>query len=560
MNGAYRRNELNAAFWSGAWLLGLALVFSFFVTTLMLTSPMFMLLVYDRVLSSRSQESLVALFGLVVLLLILLGLFDYARGRLLARFGARLQERLETRVLEAVEARATRTRGGANLSAGTRELDGLRGFFHSDALIAVLDFVWAPIFLGAVFLFHPMLGWIALTGVIVLGALSLLRAAFSGHLAEDAKSASSAVGDVTGRIRDSRQALLTQGMAAPVTGKWLEARKASRDMAIVLNDRVAWFAAASKFARMLFQSLMLALGANLVIGHQLTVGGMVACFILAARVFLPVEQFLKKIPSLGEAIRNWKELDAILKVPLPLRTEGGVLDMRRGLDLRDLRVKRRDGRGMIFDGISMSVEPGQVARITGDAGAGKTLLAHAIIGQQVVADGRITLGGRNISQFWAEELGRRVGYLPESIGFFPGTIFANICKMDPEARVENVVVAAKLAGGHAMISSLPNGYDTRIDAHGATLSRRQRQTVALARAVYGKPRLLLLDEPDATMVERLCAVPRGQRSGAPAILILGAGAADLPADTREFQLHDGRLVGLAAMQTRATNTPKLVKG
>ena len=336
MNG-YARNELNAAFWSGGWLLGLAFLFSFFVTLLMLTPPMFMLLIYDRVLTSRSQESLVALFGLVVLLLVLMGLFDYSRRRILARFGARLQQRLEARVLEAVEARAPRGRQGGSTS-GTKELDGLRSFFHSGSLVAVFDFIWAPIFLGAVFLFHPLLGWVAATGVAVLFATAGLRAAFSRHLAEDAEAASGQVGRVSRHIQDSRRTVVAQGMAAPMLEGWLAARRRSRDMAIVLNDRVGWFTTITRQLRLLFQAMTLALGAYLVLGGQLTVGGMVASVVLLGRVFRPVESFLANLPDVRRAASQWRSLDAILRSAPRRKGAEDIADL--GGILRDPRPAR----------------------------------------------------------------------------------------------------------------------------------------------------------------------------------------------------------------------------
>jgi ATP-binding cassette subfamily C protein len=555
---SYRRNELNAAFWSGAWLLGLAFVFSFFVTLLMLTGPMFMLLVYDRVLTSRSQETLVALFALVVMLLVLMSIFDYARNRILARFGARLQDRLESRVLEAVEARAPRTRSG-NPVSGTKELDGLRSFFHSNSLIAVLDFIWAPVFLGAVFLFHPLLGWVAVTGVLLLFALAFLRAAFSTHLAEDAEAASGAVGQVARQIQQSRSTILSQGMAGPVVGCWLAARRGSRDMSIVLYDRVGWFTTTTKHLRLLFQSMVLALGAWLVLGNQLTVGGMVACFVLLVRVFFPVEQFLKKLPDVRRAVDNWKALDAILKsAPQPRSPDLGA-GHEPCLEVRDLCVKRPDGQALLLDRVSFAVEPGDVVQITGGIGSGKSVLARSLLGQQAVASGTIAIGGRNIEQFGAEQIARVVGYVPEEIGFYPGSILQNIARMHPDARKDDVVAAARRAGAHKMIAALPRGYQTQLDADGSQLSRGQRQKMALARALYGDPGLLVLDEPGPLASSDLF------RPGGPAIVLLGREFRDLPISGRHFRLKGGTLVeaGAVSLSTQrhgSAMAPKIVNG
>lgn len=560
MSGQFRRNELNEVFWSEGWLLVLAFVFSFFVTVLMLTSPMFMLLIYDRVLSSRSQETLVALFALVVMLLILLGLFDYSRGRILARFGARLQERLESRVLEAAEARASRTRSGSTPASGTKELDGLRSFFHSSSLVAVLDFIWAPVFLGAVFLFHPLLGWVALTGVALLFALAGLREAFSSHLAEDADTASGMVGRVSRQIQESQRTVLSQGMAGPVIESWLAARRSSRDMSIVLNDRVVWFTTITRHLRLLFQAMILALGAYLVLGNQLTVGGMVACVVLLARVFRPVEQFLKHLPDTRRAAQSWTALDAILKSAPAGKAAEPVAANDGGLEVHDLRVRRPDGQGMLLDGVEFSVQPGEVVQITGGIGAGKSVLARSLLGQQAILSGAVVIGGRNIEQFSAEEIARLVGHLPEDVGFYPGSIMQNIARMDPAARKDDVIAAARLAGAHRMISGLPKGYQTLLDADGSQLSRGQKQRIAMARALFGDPRVLVLDEPGA-----LSAGSELFRPDGPAIVMLCREPRDLPAGSRHYRLRNGTLVeapavSLTSQRHGSAMAPKIVNG
>ena len=453
MNGQYRRNELNAAFWSGGWLLGLAFVFSFFVTLLMLTSPMFMLLIYDRVLSSRSQESLVALFGLVVMLLVLMGLFDYSRRRILARFGARLQERLEARVLEAVEARAARARSGGS-SSGTKELDGLRGFFHSSSLVAMLDFIWAPVFLGAVFLFHPLLGWVAVTGVALLFATG---GAPRGVLAATWRRMPTPPPAWSGGCRASFQELAEDdpvpgdGGARSSKAGWPRART-SRDMSIILNDRVVWFTTITRHLRLLFQSMTLALGAHLVLGNQLTVGGMVACVVLLGRVFRPVEQFLKNLPDVRRAIGNWKALDAILRsAPAPPRG-GRYRRARRGAArCATCASGARTARECCSTGSGSRSNRERSSRSPAASASGKSVLARTLLGQQAIASGTITIGGRNIEQFGAEEIGPPGGYLPEDVGFYPGSILDNISRMTPNPRKDDVVAAAKRAGAHRMI-------------------------------------------------------------------------------------------------------------
>lgn len=548
MQGQDTRNPLNAAFWSGAWMLGLAFVFSFFTTMLLLTTPLFLLLIYDRVLSARSQETLVALFGLVVLLLCLLALFDYARRRILARFGARLQGQLELRVLDVVQARAPRSALGSGPVSGTKELDRLRGFFHSGALIAVLDFLWAPIFLGAVFLFHPLLGWVAVIGVLVLLGVCGLRAIFSAHLADDADAATARVNDVARRIRDAQPTIASQGMAGPIVKRWRQARGNARDMSILLADRVTWFKTGSTHLRLFFQALILALGANLHLQNKLTVGGMVACFILIGRVFLPVDNLLKNLPAITSARTNWRMLAGTLReapaaeeaLPAPAAAIGG-------LSVRDLRPDCGPAAAACLDGVSFSVAQGEVVQISGALGSGKTVLAAALAGQLPLLSGSVTIGGRNFEQFGTEALSRIVGYLPEDIGFFPGTIAQNISRMNADTLDKEIVAAAGRAGAHAIISKLPKGYGTKLDPFGSGLSRGERQRIALARAVYRRPTILIVDDTAEIMPVK-CGI---FSEGGPAVVLLSRAPRSLVVPSRHFRLQGGAL-------TRQEDIPALI--
>jgi ATP-binding cassette subfamily C protein len=515
-------------------------------------------------LSSRSQESLVALLALVILLLTLLALFDYSRRRILARFGARLQERLELRVLHAVEARAPRAALGSGPVSGTKELDRLRGFFNSSALIAVLDFVWAPIFLGAVFLFHSLLGWVALSGIIVLVAIAGLRTVFSAHLTEDARAAAQTMNDVGRQIRDCQGTISSQGLAGPIVERWRSARHDARDMSIVLADRVTWFTTISKHIRLLFQIMILALGANLVLNNQLSVGGMVASFILLGRIFLPVEGFLKSLPTINEARTNWRTLHQVLgDAPQDVRSHA-ALAITGGLQVRDLRLRSDTAGAFTAPPISFSVAPGKVVQISGGLGAGKTLLARALMGQVPLASGSVSMGDFNIEQFTVEELAQVVGYLPEDIGFFPGTVLQNIARLTPGASEAAVVAAARRAGAHRMITRLPEGYRTKLDREGCGLSLGERQRIALARALFGRPKVLVLDDSGDTM-----PVSSGiLTAGGPAVVILSRRARRLMVDSVHYQLRDGALVrqndmpALPAVDKKPANlrAPQLVKG
>ncbi len=563
MQGHFTHNPLHAVFWSGAWMLALAFVFSFFTTMLMLATPMFLLLIYDRVLSARSEETLAALFGLVVVLLILLALLDYSRRRILARFGARLQEQLELKVLGALDERGPRSALGAALVSGTRDLDRLRSFFHSGALIAVLDIFWAPIFLGAVFLFHPLLGWVASLGVLLLICVSCLRVIGSAHLGEEADLASGKMNALGRRLRDAQETLGSQRMADAMVERWRAVRGRTRDMSIVLADRVTWFKSGSMLVRLFFQALILALGAYLNLENELTIGGMVACFILIGRVFAPVETFLKSLATIRSVLHHWQQLSMTLQADrddddaAPITLSAGTISASN--------VQPECGTRLLFPlgGVSFSVTQGEVLQISGGIGSGKSVLARALAGQVPLRTGSICIDGRNIEQFEARELSRIIGYVPEDIGFVSGTVFQNISQMRANVKERDVVSAARQAGAHAMILGLTHGYGTQLDAVGSGLSRGERQRIALARALFRQPPILVLDEN----AEVLPAKSGVLNQNGPAIVLLCRSPRRFAVGSRHLCLEHGQLTNkpdipaLGALTTRlATAQQKIAKG
>lgn len=545
MYGPFQRNALAAAFWPLGWTLGLAFLFSFFVTLLMLTSPMFMLLLYDRVLPARSDETLVALFALVVLFFILMAMLDYARRRLLARAGARLQMSLERQVLAMAEAeRAPGRSASASPISGTKELDGLRGFLHSNALVDVLDCCLVPVFLGVVFLLHPLLGWVAVTGILALMALAVLKAVFCTHLTEDAAKASGAMGREARRLSDTLDTVREQRMAGRFTERWLGARSASRDMAIALNDQRTIFTSASTHLRGLFQAGILALGAALALENQISIGVMVAAFILLVRVFWPVEQCLKHIPAIRSAWRNWQCLGTRLKSVPATPALVGAAKISPRLSVSGLAISDGEGNALM-DGVSFTVNAGEIAEITGPAGAGKSLLSRTLIGLHPRRSGNIRIGACDIRQLDGDALGPLIGYLPEDPSFVPATIAENICRFAPDARLKDVIAAAKLAGVHDRIEAMAKGYQTPMKVRGTGFSRGERSQIALARAVYANPKALVLDEPGALASRLPDALPKT------AVLILGR-TPELAGHAKQYRLRDGGLVPAAELRdTRA---------
>ncbi len=482
----------------------LAFVLSFVVNVLRLAGPLFMILIYDRVLPARSQETLVALFGMLAVFLLAQGVIDYARRRILARFGAQFQERLELGLFEAARHGEVFEPGRSKPVAGLEEVDGLRRFFHSSSLIAIYDFFWTPMFLVVVFVLDPLLGWVCLGGMAVILLLVLARMSLGGNREAETTAASRSISDLKTTLAVSRSTLRHQDMARGFRDRWLTARQQSRDKAIALKDWTAWFDSCCDVAVLLTRYSVLAVGAWLTLDGVLTVGAMVAATFLVTRVLVPVEKFLTELPDIAEAQRNWAQLKRLLQArsadaAQPVVQDGG--NPRARLSLVNVSVRSPLTGDALLRGVSLDLAPGQMGQITGMTGAGKTVLAETIVGLWRRSAGAILINGQNLSHLTDAELEPLFGYVPETPLFVAGTLAENIAHLDPDADLGRVASAARKACLHALISALPDGYQTVIDASGSGFSRGQRYQLALARAVYRNPAILVMDEPDVMLVE-----------------------------------------------------------
>lgn len=488
----------------GRGILFLAFLLSFVVNFLRLAGPLFMILIYDRVLPARSQETLVALFAMLAVFLLAQGVIDYARRRILARFGAQFQERLEIGLFDAAQHGELFEPGRSKPVAGLEEVDGLRRFFHSSSLIAIFDFFWAPMFLIVVFVLDPLLGWVCLGGMAVILILMLIRMVLIGSREADTLAASRSISELKTTLAVSRATLRHQDMARGFRQRWLDARRHSRDRAIALKDWTAWFDGACDTAVQLTRYSVLALGAWLTLGGVLTVGAMVAATFLVTRVLVPVEKFLTELPEIAEARRNWSQLRRILQAKSTDATslyaeEGG--NPRARLSLVNVSVRSPLTGETLLRGVSMDMAPGQMVQISGMTAAGKTVLAETILGSWRRSSGTILINGQNLSQLTDADTEALIGYVPENPSFVAGTLAENIAHLDPDADPLRVAAAARKACLHAQISALPEGYQTVIDATGSGFSRGQRCQLALARAVYHNPAILVVDEPDPILLE-----------------------------------------------------------
>lgn len=534
---------------AGRGLFGSVLAFSALVNLLMLTGPVFMLQVYDRVLASRSEATLVALFGLVGFLYAAMVVLDHARARLVARIGARLARRLEAPVFHAAQRQQARRPGDPLARAAPQDLDTLQRWLASPVFLALFDAPWTPAYLALIFVFHPALGWLAVAGGAALIGLAVLNQAFvRGRLASAGDWAQAA--DRQGEaFRDEVGTLTALGMQQAALARWSGLR--ARALAATLDgaDRAAFFAAASRGLRLFLQSAMLALGAWLVLRGELGAGAMIACSIILGRALAPVEQAVGQWGSLQAARSGWRRLEALLSLA-PDAAPGRLrLPRPEGhLAVRDLVVAPPGDRRATLRELSFDLPAGRALGVVGPSGAGKSTLARALVGAWPAAAGVVRLDGLALDAWESGALGRALGYLPQRVTLFDGTVAENIARLDPEAAPEAVVAAARAAGAHEMILGLPLGYDTPVAGGGAGLSGGQLQRIGLARALYGAPVLVVLDEPDAHLdhegMAALGATIRGLKARGATVVVMAHRPAALAACDELLVLEGGRAAAL----------------
>jgi PrtD family type I secretion system ABC transporter len=517
-------DELRAARRKGGILLFWTFVFSIFVNLLMLTGPLYMLQVYDRVLASQSVETLVGLSVLVTGLYALMALLDYARGRLLARVGARFQSALDQRVFKATLHKRGDPKEEAMSAAALRDLDGVQTLFTSPILLALMDMPWTPIFISAIFLFHPLLGWLAVAGGLIIVAMTAMNHLVTGNRVRLAQMANQASHRFADAARAGSEVVLTQGLQGAMTTRWVQRRTEALSKGIAANDWTGSFTSLTKSFRLFLQSAMLGAGAYFVLQGEVTGGAMIAGSILMGRALAPIEQALGQWPVLQRGQAGWKALGTYLATTLPEKQRTALPTPTARLSVKGLTVVPPGAQVPTLRNVNFTLEPGHALGVIGPSGSGKSTLARALLGYWPASAGEVRLGGATLDQFDSDRLGQHIGYLPQSVTLFAGTLTENIARMALQPKDAAVIEAAQKAKAHDIITALPQGYDTVLTGTDNQLSGGQRQRVALARALYGDPVLLVLDEPNSALdsdgSEALNQAVRGFKDDGKAVIIM----------------------------------------
>jgi ATP-binding cassette subfamily C protein EexD len=486
--------ECRSAFWSAAG-------FSMVINVLMLAPSLYMLQVYDRVVPTGNQSTLLMLTLILVLLFITMSIMEWVRSQILIRVSARLEIVLNQRVFEVAYKQSLYSGGQRANSQALDDLTALRQFMTGNGLFAFFDAPWLPIYIALMFVFHPLYGWFSVATSILLVILAIANElATAKTLAEANTTAMAGRGLINRHLRNA-EVIESMGMLSNVRKRWLETTHKVLILQSTASSRAGLIAAASKVVRLTSQSLILAVGAYLVIEREVSPGMMIAGSILLGRALAPIDLMIATWKGFVNARGQYQRLNEVL-TQMPAQQEQMRLPPPKGqIRFEEAQVIPPGSKTPALRGISLAIEAGDILGVIGPSGAGKSTFARAALGIWPAAAGKIRLDGADIVAWNRDELGPYIGYLPQDIELFEGSISENIARFG-EVDAEHVIQAAQMADVHDLILRLPEGYDTLIGASGGTLSGGQRQRIGLARALYGNPVLVVLDEPNSNLDEQ----------------------------------------------------------
>ncbi|MCY1489129.1 Type I secretion system ATP-binding protein PrsD [compost metagenome] len=471
--------------------------FSGVVNLLMLTPAVYMLQVYDRALVSSNVTTLIMLTILVIGLYVLMALLEVVRTKVLIRVGNRLDMDLNRRIFTAAFERNL-ARSGGNPAQALQDLTQVRQFLTGNGLFAFFDAPWTPIYLLVAYLIHPILGLVTLCGSLILVVLAYVTEVATQKPLAEANQASQASGTYANNNLRNAEVIEAMGMLPAISMRWFKSHVRILEMQTLASDRAAYISGLTRFVRITLQSLILGAGALLAIKGEITPGMMIACSILSGRALAPVEQVIASWKQLVGCRTAWGRLNEMLH-DFPIRPPSMSLERPLGMLAVENAYAGAPGTNVsILRGVSLNLAPGESLGIIGPSASGKSTLARLLVGVWPTQAGKVRLDGADVFNWNKAELGPWLGYLPQDVELFEGTIAENISRFG-ELDSEAIIRAAKSAGVHEMILRFPQGYDTRLGVDGSPLSGGQKQRIALARALYGDPTLVVLDEPNANL-------------------------------------------------------------
>lgn len=469
-------------------------VFSLFINVLQLTFPIYMLQIYDRVLSSYSMPTLYAITLAAVVSLIVMAALEFVRSRLLVRCGVAIDQALSTDVLESVLKQAALTGSQPN-QATLRDVNTLRNFFAGNAIFTLFDIPWTPLFLAVIYILHPLLGMVATAGAVLLIVFALINEKVTRKPLDAANMVNGFSMKFVETARRNAQSVRSMGMVGGVTERWQAFNDTVTKLQTQSSRQAGLIQSLSGWLRQSMQVFIYGVGAWLTLKGEATAGCMIAASIIMGKALGPVQAGIGTWKSMVEARSAWKRLDTLfgqqkattsMELPDPtgqIAAEHVSFAIQGNTILRD---------------ISFSLQPGESLGLIGPSGAGKSTLCRLLLGIWPSSAGSVRLDGADIFTWDQEKLGPHIGYLPQDVELFTGTVAENIARL-ATVDSDQVIFAAQQAGVHELILSLPKGYDTRIGEGGVVLSGGQRQRIGLARALYGKPKLVILDEPNSNL-------------------------------------------------------------
>jgi PrtD family type I secretion system ABC transporter len=474
-------------------------IFSGLINLLALTSSIYMLQLYDRAIPSHSIPTLIGLSVVMLILFGAYGVLDVIRTRILGRVGISIDNDLRERVMGVAMEMPLRGPRGSDPQQPIRDLDQVRSFLSGAGPVALFDLPWLPFYMALVWLLHPWLGMLAVGGALVLVGLTILTDIRSRGPSKDIVQSNARRQSFWEASRRNAEAVRALGMTGRVTRKWSGYSESFLADQLSVTDVTSTYGTISKVLRLVLQSAVLGLGAYLVIMGQATGGVMIAASILVSRALAPIEIVIGNWRGFISARQSSARLSQTLRA-MPQRNETLELPApTEALHVEGVSVAPPGQQVMVVSNVSFKLDKGTGLGIIGPSASGKSSLARALIGAWAPARGCVRLDGATLDQWSPDALGVHIGYLPQDIELFEGTVAENIARFDPDATSEAVIAAAQAARAHEMILRLPNGYDTQIREAGSALSAGQRQRVGLARALYGNPFLVVLDEPNSNL-------------------------------------------------------------